>query len=114
MSSAWWCVVVPGLTEAALVLCCAMVWVRLRRLGVTGVCRWTLLVVGLDTLAQAHQLWMGVGRPAGVGWMLHTVVSYAVVYALYGLAGFSGRVEQVCERRRGGQLVAGEAVQERG
>jgi hypothetical protein len=83
MNCEWWCAVVPGVTEVVLVGCCLLVWFRLRQLGVSGVCQWALVVIGLDAMAQGHALYLRLGHPAGVTWLLHTALSYTVVYVLY-------------------------------
>ena len=64
-----------------------MVWVRVRRRGVAGVCRWTDAVVGLDAPTVGTPAPEEGGAPAGAGWMVHVVVAYVVVYVLHRLAG---------------------------
>lgn len=96
MTGEVWCVVMPAVAEALLVGCCLTVWLRLRHLGITGVCRWTLVVVGLDAVAQGMGLWAQLGQPAGLGWLVHTGLCYVVVYVLYRLGELLWRLRQSC------------------
>ena len=104
MNCEWWCAVVPGVAEAALVGCCLLVWLRLRQLSVSRVCQWTLVVIGLDAVTQGYTLYLHLGRPAGVSWLLHTSLSYTMVYVLYRLGALLWRLRVAC--------TAGAATQE--
>ena len=79
------CIVVPAAAEGLLLGLCLLVWWRLRGLGVNGVCQWTLVAITVDAITQGWQLWVRAGEPAGLIWLLHTALSYTMVYVLYRL-----------------------------
>jgi hypothetical protein len=76
---------VPGAAEALLIGLSLTVWVRLRRLGVGGVYQVTAAAIATDAVSQTWQLWLRLGRPAGVVWLLHTAVCALLLYVLYRL-----------------------------
>lgn len=76
---------VPGAAEALLVGLGLAVWVRLRQLGVGGVCQVTAAAIVMDAVSQTWQLWLRLGRPAGVVWLLHAAVCALLLYVLYRL-----------------------------
>lgn len=85
MNSGAWAIVVPAATEALLLATCLWVWARLRQLEVRGVGEWTLAAVIVDAGAQAWHLLSHLGTAAGLAWLIHVSLSFAMVYVLYRL-----------------------------
>jgi hypothetical protein len=89
-------VLVPAGAEGLLLGLSLSVWARLRQLGVGGVYQLTVLAVVVDAVSQTWQLWLRLGRPAGVAWLLHVGVCYLMVYVLYRLGHLLARMRQAC------------------
>ena len=96
MSSDWLMIAVPATMECLLTGLCLLVWMRLRRLSVNGVCQWTLVVISADAIVQMGHLAMHVGHAAGVVWLLHAALSYTMVYVLYRLGDLLTRLRTHC------------------
>lgn len=102
MAEQWW-LIVPWLTEAALVACCLRVWSRLRQLGLHGVGRWTLGVIVVDAAGQTWSMGARAGQPAGVGWFSHVVLGYLMVYVVLRLGELLCRGQSDGEAATSGQ-----------
>lgn len=85
-------VLVPAAAEMLLLGLCVGVAMRLRRLRIGGVYQLTLAGIALDGVSQAWQLWLRVGRPAGVAWLLHLVLCYMMPYILLRLGELLARL----------------------
>lgn len=92
-------IVVPAVTEVFLLMMCLRVWVGLRRLQMRGVSEWVLAAVIVDAGAQVWHLLSHLGMAAGLAWLIHVFLSYAMVYVLYRLGHLVFRLQEA-----GGQL----------
>jgi hypothetical protein len=89
-------VLVPVGTEGLLVALCLSVWARLRQLGIGGVYQVTVAAIIADAVSQTWQLWLRLGQPAGVAWLLHTALAALMLYVLYRLGHLLARMRQTC------------------
>lgn len=110
-------IAVPMLTDLLLLTACLGVWRKLRRLGLHGVCEWTLTAMMVDAGAQMWHLLNHLGRAAGLAWLVHVSLSYIMVYVLYQLAQFlwrlhAGELKQVEKWKTGGSMARGGATNE--
>jgi len=85
---------IPAGAEGLLVGLSLSVWVQLRRLGIGGVYQLTVLAIVVDAASQAWQLWLRLGRPAGLAWLLHVAVCYVMLYVLHRLGHLLARMRQ--------------------
>ena len=88
--------VVPAAAEVLLLLLCLEVGARLRRLRIGGVTELTLGALVADGLGQGWQLWLRLGRPAGVAWLAHILVCALMLYVLYRLGELLARMRGMC------------------
>ena len=88
---------VPATAEALLVASALGVWVRLRRQGLGGVYQLTVMALMADGLAQAWQLGLRWGQPAGVAWLVHLMVCGLLLYVMHRLGHLLRRVRERCE-----------------
>jgi hypothetical protein len=89
-------VLVPAAAEVLLLALCLSVWLRLRRLGLGGVCELTLAALVVDGIGQGWQLWLRLGRPAGVAWLAHLMVCALMLYVVYRLGELPAQVRGLC------------------